>query len=358
LFKECEEDRKIGAPFSKECVDLAIRYADLLRVKVDVDYKNVPKSIRKVLHKLEWMMKGIFHWNLDMEDVDIKNPENKLSAVIDFSSDRNYVDLKYKTPTQNVTITNIDLAYDVQPASALFPWSPARLVGLVAAPSCTISGPKINTFDDVSDFMPLSSCYHVMVKDSTDENLFAVLVANAAKNSLAKKVMIMFEGHRIEFVPKTEASVLTIKPEQTFDIKSLYIVKHNGVELKDALVPEKRTTIPLNTPVENQELAEIMLIKPESSGNKEVIIGFISRVTGLRILFDGTSVTVLPSPFWKSNVVGLCGEYDGQPWTDKLLPNKTMVEEPEELSRAFLLNVGGCDKEISPIPKQEKKTRQ
>ena len=57
---------------------------------------------------------------------------------------------------------------------------------LFHAASCTISGPKINTFDDVSDFMPLSQCYHVMVKDATDDNLFAVLVANAAKNSLAK----------------------------------------------------------------------------------------------------------------------------------------------------------------------------
>jgi hypothetical protein len=41
LFKQCEEDRRIGAFFSKECVDMAIRYADLLRLKIDVDYKNV-----------------------------------------------------------------------------------------------------------------------------------------------------------------------------------------------------------------------------------------------------------------------------------------------------------------------------
>jgi len=168
----------------------------------------------------------------------------------------------------------------------------------------------------------------------------------------------MFEGHRIEFVPKTEASVATIRPEQTIDVKTLYTVKYNGVELKDVLVPEKRTTIPPNTPEDKQEVADIMLIKPESSGNKDFIIGLISRVTGLRILFDGSSVTVLPSPFWKSNVVGLCGEYDGQPWSDKLLPNNTLVEEPQELSRAFLLNANGCDAQIAPIPKQEKKTRQ
>ena len=41
LFEECEQDRNIGAPFSKECVDLAVRYADLLRLKIDIDYKNV-----------------------------------------------------------------------------------------------------------------------------------------------------------------------------------------------------------------------------------------------------------------------------------------------------------------------------
>jgi hypothetical protein len=34
----------------------------------------------------------------------------------------------------------------------------------------------------------------------------------------------------------------------------------------------------------------------------------------------------------------------------------TLVEEPLDFSRAFLLNANGCDKEISPIPKE--RTRQ
>ncbi|OQV21904.1 Vitellogenin-6 [Hypsibius exemplaris] len=358
LYKQCEEDRKIGAPFSKECVDLAIRYSDLLRLKFDVDYKNVSPYMRKVLHKLEAVVKGVYHWNTEVEDVEVKNPENKISAVIEYSADRSYVDIKYQTPTQNVTINNIDLPMDVQPASALFPWSPARLVGLQAQPSCTISGPKINTFDDVSDFMPLSQCYHVMVKDATDDNLFAVLVANAAKNSLAKKVLIMFEGHKIEFVPKTEGAAPAVQPNQPIDVKSLYVVKYNGQVLADALTPEKRTTIPPNTPQDKQELADVMLIKPETSGNKNEIIGFYSRVTGLKVLFDGSSVTVMPSPLWKSNVVGLCGKYDGQTWDEKLLPNKTLVAEPIAFSRAFQLNTKGCDAEIDRIPLQkgQKKT--
>jgi len=356
LFDQCEEDRKIGALFSQECVDLAIRYSDLLKLKFDIDYKNVSPSIRKTLHRLEAMTTGIYHWNTEVEDVDVKNPENKINGVVEFSADRSYVDIKYQTPTRNVTISNLDLAYEVQPASALFPWSPSRLVGLVHPPSCTISGPKISTFDDVSDFMPLSQCYHVMVKDATDDNLFAVLVANVAKNSLAKKVLIMFEGHKIEFVPKTEGSVPAPTAQQPIDVKSTYVVKHNGQVLADALNPEKRTTIPANTPQDKQELADIMLIKPESSGNKVEIIGFYSRVTGLKVLFDGSSVTVLPSPLWKNNVVGLCGKFDGQTWDEKLLPNKTLVAEPIAFSRAFQLNTQGCDKEISQIPKQEKKT--
>jgi len=354
LFKRCEEDRQIGAPFSKECVDLAIRYADLLRLKIDIDYKNVSPYIRKVLHKVECIVKGIYHWNTDVEEVDVKNPENKISAVVEFATDRSYVDIKYKTPTQNVSIINIDLPYNVQPANGLFPWTPARLVGLVEYPTCTLTGPKIYTFDDVSDFMPLSQCYHVLVKDATEDNLFAVLVANVAKNSLAKKVLVMFEGHRIEFIPKTEGSIPTGNPKQPIDLKSLYIVKYNGQELKDVFTPEKRTTIPPTTPEEKQELAYIMMLKPETTGNKEPIFALVSRVTGIHVLFDGTSVTVKPSPFWKNNFVGLCGTYDGQPWSDKLLPNMTLVETPQELSRAFLLNVNGCDKEISPIPKMEK----
>ena len=88
---------------------------------------------------MEAMTKSMLFWNTDVEDVEVKNPENKINAVIEYSADRSYVDIKYQTPTQNVSMINIDLPMDVQPASALFPWSPARLVGLVSARKLDIS---------------------------------------------------------------------------------------------------------------------------------------------------------------------------------------------------------------------------
>jgi hypothetical protein len=108
-----------------------------------------------------------------------------------------------------------------------------------------------------------------------------------------QKVLVMFEGHRIEFIPKTGAAIPTGNPQQPIDVKSLYVVKYNGQVLADALTPEKRTTIPPNSPQDKQEVADIMLVKPESTGNKDVIIALISRVTGIKVLFDGSSVTVL-----------------------------------------------------------------
>ena len=96
-------------------------------------------------------------------------------------------------------------------------------------------------------------------------------------------------------MPKTEGSVQAPTAQQAIDVKSQYVVKYNGQVLADALTPEKRTTIPPNTPEDKQELGDVMIIKPESSGNKVDIIGFVSRVTGLKVLFDGSSVTVLVS---------------------------------------------------------------
>jgi len=265
--------------------------------------------------------------------------------------------LKYKTPAKNVNIMNIELPYNVQPASALLPWTPARFVGKMAAPSCTLSGPKINTFDDVSDFMPLSQCYHLMAKDNQEDNLFAVLVANVAKNSWAKKVVVMFEGHRVEIVPKNEGSI-PATPTSPIDVKSLYQIKYNGQVLADAMTPEKRTTIPPNTPEDKQEVADIWMVTPETSGNKDHIIGLFSHVTGVKVLFDGTSVTIMPSPWWKNNLVGLCGRNNGQTWDEKYMPNKSLAMDREEFSRAFLLNTNGCDKEISRIPEMKHARRQ
>jgi hypothetical protein len=356
LFKQCQEDRQRGAFFSKECVDLAIRYSDLLRLKVDIEYKNVSRQIRRVLHRLEAMAKGIFAWNTDVEDVDVHNPENKINLIVEVSADRSAIDIKYQTPTQNVNMTNLDMPYNVQPVSALFPWSPARLVGLTQSPICTLSGPKINTFDDVSDEQPLSgSCWHVLTKDNSADDLFAVLVANVNKNSLAKKVAVLFKGHRIEIVPKS-GQVPSGDASRPVGIKN-FVVKYNGQELPDALTAEKRTTIPPNTPQDKQEVADIMLIKPETSGNSEPIVGVFAYPVGLAVLFDGSSVTVMPSHFWKGGVVGLCGPYNGQTWDDLLLPNKTMVDTAEEYSRAFMIQKSGCDATI-PEFQARQKTRQ
>jgi len=249
------------------------------------------------------------------------------------------------------------MPYNVQPVSALFPWSPARLVGLVQNPVCTLSGPKITTFDEVSDEQPLSgSCWHVLTKDNSAENLFAVLVANINKNSNAKKVAVLFKGHRVEIVPRG-GQVPTGDASQPIGIKN-FVVKYNGQEVADALTPGKRTTVPLNTPEDKQEVADIMLVSPEVSGNKEPIVAIISQATGMKVFFDGSSVTVMPSPYWKGNVVGLCGLYNGQQWDDFLLPNRTMVDNSVDYARAFLIKKAGCDAEI-PQPKgQQQRTRQ
>jgi hypothetical protein len=346
LYKQCEEDRKVGAFFSQECVEFVIRYTDLNRLKFDVEFKDVSRPIRGILHKLERLAKGAYYWNTEVQDVDIKNPENRINAVVELSADRSHLDIKYQTPKANVSMINLDLPAEIMPPSAFFPWTYSRLFGLSMPISCTLSGPKISTFDDVSDEMPLSQCWHLLTMDESDEDLFAVLVASAAKNSITKKIAVIFQGHRIEVIPTGNAAQSS--PQSPPSMKN-FVVKYNGQELKDALTPEKRTTIPPNLPEDKQELADIMLVKPEHTGNKEPVLAIISRVTGLTVVFDGASVTVIPSPFWKNSLVGLCGSYNGQPWDDKLLPNKTLVEEPEELSRAFLLPTPGCDQEI-PVP--------
>jgi hypothetical protein len=354
LYKQCEEDRQRGAFFTKECVDFIIKYTDLLRLKFDVEYKNISRPIRGILHKLERIAtQRLFYWNTDILDIDVRNPENRLSGVIEFAADHSQVDIKYQTPHSNVSMMNLDLPMAVLPKSAFIPWTYARLWGLSQPIQCTLTGPKINTFDDNSDEMPLSQCWHVLTKDSSEDSLFAVLVAAAGKNSIAKKLAVVFPGHRITIIPSSPIS--TPSPTTPVNIRS-FQVKHNNEELKDVMNPDKWVPVPSGIPEDKQALAYVTMLTPESSGNKEPILAIFSPATGIRVFFDGVSVTVMPSPFWKGSLVGMCGIYDGQTWDDKLLPNKTMAEGPEELSRAFLLPTSGCDAEIPQVPSEATKT--
>jgi hypothetical protein len=353
LYKQCEEDRQRGAFFTKECVDFIIKYTDLLRLKFDIEYKNVSRPIRGILHRLERIAtQRLFYWNTDIVDVDVRNPENRISGVIEFAADHSEVDIKYQTPHSNVSLINLDLPMSVLPRSAFIPWTYSRLWGLSQPIQCTLTGPKINTYDDNSDEMPLSQCWHVLTKDASEDSLFAVLVAAAGKNSIAKKLAVVFPGHRITIVPP---SPLTPSPNQPVNLRSFKVL-HNNEELKDVMNPDKWAPVPSGVPEDKEALAYVTMFTPESAGNKEPILAILSPATGVKVFFDGVSVTVMPSPFWKGSLVGLCGIYDGQTWDDKLLPNKTMAEGPEELSRAFLLPTPGCDSEIPEIPSDATKT--
>lgn len=86
-----------------------------------------------MLHKLERLATGQwFYWNTEVQDVDVKNPEHRINAVVEFSADRNTMDIKYQTPRANTSMINLDLPYDVMPVGALVPWNYARIFGMTS----------------------------------------------------------------------------------------------------------------------------------------------------------------------------------------------------------------------------------
>jgi hypothetical protein len=360
LYKKCEEDRQIGAYFTEACVDFVKTYTDYLVYKINVDYTHISRPILKLLQKAEQIVQHMFYWNTYIDEVDVYpqsssiNQQKKFNATIAVSADRRFVNVYYNTTTKTVQMINLRSPYEVMPLNALQMMTPLNIIGIEAPTTCDLTGPIINTFDGLESELPLSECYHLLAKDNSKDELFAVLVANAnpsaSPQEIRRKLMVIIGEHQIEIVPPQGRPSAKVQE---------YTVLYNGqpipqppTENKFSFIPPTQSQSPMSSP-DHQGVAYITLSKPESTGDKEPVLAIVSPVTGFKVIFDGNYVEIKASLFYKNSLTGLCGNNNGVAFGDDVLPESSAAgaqieraEDEYEWSRAYVLPKAGCNAEI------------
>lgn len=368
LYKKCEEDRQIGAYFTEACVDFVKTYTDYLVYKINVEYTHISRPTLKLLQKAEQIIQHMFYWNTYVDEVDVypqypesrgqspsMNQPKKFNATIAFSADRRYVNIYYNTTIKKVQMINLRLPFEVMPLNAVEILSPLSMIGIEAPGVCDLTGPIISTFDGLESEMPLSECYHLLAKDISRDELFAVLVANAnptaSPQEIRRKLMVIIGEHQIEIVPPQGRPNAKVQE---------YTVLYNGqpvpqppTENKFTFIPPTQSVSPMSSP-DHQGVAYVTLSKPESTGDKEPILAIISPVTGIKVLFDGNYVEIKASVFYKNSLAGLCGNYNGLSIHDDVLPQSLSgegqierAEDEYEWSRAYVLPKDNCNAQIA-----------
>ena len=147
------------------------------------------------------MTHALFQWNSDVDNVDIRNAPNHVTVWANFSGVQDTFDLIYSTPNKDAKLIGLPVPYPLGPLEAddepLNFWE--ALLNEDLDDVCSVSGNRINTLDSAKLNIGQSRCWSLLAKDTSREELWSVLFAQAGSRSADGKVNI-FDESLVDFL--------------------------------------------------------------------------------------------------------------------------------------------------------------
>jgi hypothetical protein len=327
VYDEQRQETDVFSPVQQ--YDQLLKAAVLTQYKVQVEY-NVNAVIRNVTNKVFRMLKHAQMWNAEVAQVDVKNPEGRLQALVTVDP-RNlqYVNITMRLPHENVSVIDMALPMSIQPLNLCRGSSPVRslehfvqsVTNRVVQSKCVVSSQRVQTFDDVKYRAPLTTCYSVLAKDCSgdDEPNFVVLMKKLSQQTEGKKVKIVTQEKVIELEAK----------EQRYqsEIDRPVLVKVDGKEVD----LEQRQTI--------REHGHVVLRIEQQGMYVKVDI----PEAGVQVYFDGFAATIKVSPMYQNAQCGLCGHYDGEESDEFRTADNELTDDVEKFHRSFFHQDEECE---------------
>jgi hypothetical protein len=312
MYQNCE-DKSLCSPISQ--YDYLNEISPLLKYTVDLEYRNVPVVVKNITNKAYLGLKSYYFWQTDIAQIMVRNPENKVRAVIRIDPmTLQRVNITIKTPCENATFRDLPLPMRMVPVntkSSSHWWGMAQSTEFNDV--CHVSSNKVSTFDNVEYRVPMSSCYAVLAKDCSSESKFAVLMKKLHESTEMKEVKIITQSQKIILRPTSESGESitvevngeTYNPEEAREIK-----QHNHVVAR----------------VE-KEGPYVKITLPE---------------TGVKVYFDGYACNVKLSKMYQNQQCGLCGHYDEEHTDEFRTADFSQVDDVREFYKSYIIKDSQC----------------
>jgi hypothetical protein len=341
VYKQCEQDRKRGLKWSDACETVKELYSQLMQLKVDVDYSNVPLELEDALEKAERLVLANYYWNAEVNSARVSNQPGKVSLLADFTPADQMFDVVYSTPKKDVKLFNIPAP--IAPLSAddepLDMWEDLLQEDLEDV--CSISGNHLKTLDSAEMKLPYSQCYHLLAKDCSPEERWSVLFASAdTPNSSAKKVKVLIGNRKIELLP---AEAVSSRLRSVSDV----VVKVDGHQI--------------SLGSQNQEVQidqDVTLSLRKTPGQESPVLVLSAEELGLELMFDGQNIALKPTFLLRNQICGLCGNNNEEQWDDMLLPSGKQAKTVEDLIRGFTVQQGDCASDLVGYEREQPQQEQ
>lgn len=322
LQRQCR-NKAWCSPLTQE--DFVEKIGQMLKYRVDIEYQNVPNSLKNVTNKLYRALKHYYYWQADVSQIDVQNPSNKIRAefVVDAQT-KQRVNVTIKTPKENLIIEDLPLR---QPIGVLNQKQSLgeQLRDFVSEDDdqaeCSITGKQgwqrrslVDTFDGTKFSAPFTDCWVVLAKDcGSSSPKFVVMARKSSRSEELKDVKIVTRNQRIELTPDSD---------EYDSVK----VKVNG----QAYNPETEDDLT----VDGRVVAKI------DKEDKAVVVE-LPRA-GVQVEFDGYAVNIKLSQMYRGQQCGLCGHFDLESTDEFRNPDFTEERDVRQFYMNYLIKDGRC----------------
>jgi hypothetical protein len=336
FYQQCQIDRAEGKSLSYACERAIIEDSYFNQLILDVQYKNIPNEFLNVTRKLGLALKVALYDNLDVNDLDVQNPENQLRFVAQYSSripDVQLANLRIETPNEISQFEKIHVP-NVRPVSSLLPTSEVYanlLTGYENTDRCSIMEDFIRTFDNVTFKIPNNPCQYLVAKDCSANERFSVFASQLDQESNTKAVTVFTAGSEIKLLPPQQQNVAQV--------------------VVDGHTHELTFRKPVTLQGNKNDIRIYLRKTPSEAVNPIIVVQ--SDINNLQVLYDGKNAKVLVGSQYQGKTCGLCGDNNDESEEEFAGPDQCVYEDAQDFANSYALSGQHCAQ--TPFPQGQKR---
>jgi hypothetical protein len=326
FYKQCAVDRAEGASQSYACERALIEDSFFNQMVFDFKFKGIPKEIRNLTRKAALALKVALYEHLDLNAVDVNNPDDQIRVVAQYSSripDIQLANLEIKTPEENAVFERIHVPF-VRPISSLLPTGRvyANLIhGYDSQDKCALMEDFVRTFDNVTFKTPSSPCQYLLAKDCSPKERFAVFAQTLDEQTKTKTLTILVAGSDIKLLPPLQQNIAQV--------------------VVDGHTHELSFRKPVTLPGDKNDIRIYLRATPSDAVNPIIVVQ--SDIADLEVLYDGKNAKVAVGSQYQGKTCGLCGDNNDETEDEFSGPDLCLYEDSQDFANSYALSGQHCE---------------
>lgn len=332
-FAQCQQDILEGKKYTDTCEMAQLEFSSLNKMEADVKYTKLPDCVKNFTSYVDNYLKGNYYKQMSNNPVDVHNGEGHLKVVATLRNVVRSVDLEFHKPTEKTFFQKIFLRamYPISTQTSILNQFYDDVTNGMATPTCKVMGNYVNTFDNTTyRYKMPKNCKHVIAKDCSPEDLFAVKKADIGNGLKSLEVVLL--SHRFVIIP-----------EQRYSGKFKVTVNGQPLQPRD----EEVLIISSDNPSTHKKVVAMVT----TTGPR---LWLIAPMHGIAIETDCEDSLITLSGIWGNRVCGLCGQYDGESgYADFIDPQQCMRPDPVSFGLSYALSGPECTLPNPPNPNRQ-----